>query len=62
MENKQLQRASFKENKMLAGVCYGLAEYLNLDKNLMRILFIVSGVGILGYIVLALMIPEAEEF
>jgi phage shock protein PspC (stress-responsive transcriptional regulator) len=29
-----------KTNKMIAGVCGGLAEYFNIDANLMRVIYI----------------------
>jgi len=51
------------EDKKLAGVCGGFGESLNLDPNLVRVLWIFGtlmsvGIGILLYIVLALVLPE----
>lgn len=48
--------------KMIAGVCGGLAEYFNFDVSLVRILFVVfaflsGGIGILIYIVMAVVFP-----
>ena len=37
--SKRLTRP--KENRMIAGVCAGLAEYMNLDVSLVRLLFVV---------------------
>lgn len=57
-----------RNNKMLAGVCAGVAEYLNLDPSLVRIGFLVlsaiAGSGALMYILAAIIIPEqpVEEF
>ena len=51
-----------KENKMLAGVCGGIAEYFNLDPTLIRLGWIVfsalGGSGILAYIIAAIIIPQ----
>jgi phage shock protein PspC (stress-responsive transcriptional regulator) len=50
-------------DKMLAGVCGGLAEYLGWDSTIIRVLFVVCaliGVGspILIYLILAIVFPE----
>jgi phage shock protein C len=49
-------------NKMIAGVCGGLAEYFDFDASIIRILWALSvllfGTGILVYIVCALVIPN----
>jgi phage shock protein C len=49
-------------NKMIAGVCGGLAEYFNFDASVIRILWALSvlllGTGLLVYIVCALVIPN----
>ena len=55
---KKLYRV--EESKMLCGVCAGLAEYLNLDVTIVRLIAAViglSGSGILLYIVAALIMP-----
>ena len=49
------------QNKMIAGVCSGLAEYLNIDSTIVRVIWALvalSGAGILAYLVCALIIPE----
>lgn len=50
-----------QKNKMLAGVCGGLAEYFDVDPVLVRILFIVftifGGFAVLAYIIGAIIIP-----
>lgn len=47
---------------MLAGVCAGLAEYLNVDVTFVRLAFVLislaGGAGILGYIVAAIIMPD----
>ncbi len=48
------------ENRMIAGVCGGIAAYLKLDPSLMRLVFLgllIAGVGIPIYFVLWLIIP-----
>lgn len=48
-----------RNNRMLAGVCGGLGEYLGVDPTLVRLLYIFSGIGFFVYIIMALVIPEA---
>ena len=60
---KRLYRV--KNGKMLAGVCGGLAEYLNLDPTIVRILWALiawfAGAGIVLYIICACVVPEKED-
>ena len=49
-------------NRVVAGVCGGIAEYLQLDATLVRVFFVIgtlltAGLGILGYIVLLVLMP-----
>ena len=57
---KKLYRA--REGKMLAGVCKGIAEYLNLDPTVIRVLWALiscfGGFGIVAYIICAFIMPE----
>ncbi len=57
---KKLYRSN--TDKMLCGVCGGLAEYLNIDPVLVRLMFValffVNGVSLLAYIVLCIVMPE----
>ena len=57
---KKLYRSA--KNKMLAGVCSGLAKYLNMDPTVIRVIWAVLSlfafVGVIAYIVCALIIPE----
>ena len=51
------------ENAMIGGVCSGLAHYFKIDPSLMRVLFVLFGIlggGVLLYIILLLVIPEAK--
>ena len=58
---KQLTRST--SNRMVAGVCAGLGEYLGIDPTIVRLLVILAfftGFGgiALVYLVMALVIPE----
>lgn len=59
-EIKKLFRS--RQDRYLGGVAGGLAEYLNLDANLIRILFLVftfiGGIGLILYLVALFIIPE----
>ena len=50
------------ENRKLAGVCGGIAEYLVIDPVLVRlawvIFFLAGGAGVLAYILAWIIIPE----
>ena len=52
-------------NKMLAGVCAGIAEYFNIDPTLVRLGWVLfcalGGSGILAYIICAIVIPSYPE-
>lgn len=60
MEQKKLCRSN--SNKMIAGVCGGIAEYINLDPTIVRLLWAVfcfaGGTGVLAYIVAAIIMPN----
>lgn len=58
MEPKKLYRSS--TNRMICGVCQGIAEYLNIDPTVVRLLwacFAVFGVGVIVYIIAAIIMP-----
>ena len=60
-EYKQLTRST--TNRMVAGVCAGLGDYMNIDPTVVRLLFIlgffVSGGSILiAYLIMAVVVPE----
>lgn len=54
-----------RTDKKLCGVCGGLAEYLNIDATIVRLILafaiLFAGTGILAYIVAALVIPDQPE-
>lgn len=58
---KQLTRST--HNRMIAGVCAGLGEYLSIDPTVVRLLFLLAffltGPGILiAYLIMAVIVPE----
>ena len=60
-EYKQLTRSI--TDRMIAGVCAGLGEYLNVDPTVIRLLFILgffmTGGGVLiAYLIMAVVVPE----
>ena len=60
---KKLYRSN--ADKKIAGVCSGLAEYLNIDSTIVRLIWalvvLFAGVGLLAYIICALIIPEKPD-
>ena len=50
-------------DKKLFGVCSGLAEYFDVDTTLIRVLFVFAfiafGSGLLLYLILAIVLPDA---
>ncbi len=50
---------------MIGGVCAGLADYLNLDPTIVRLIFVLmallGGHGILVYLILWIVIPPAPQ-
>lgn len=60
-ENKKLTRS--RNDRMIAGVCGGLAEYFGWDPTLLRIVYIVATIftafaGIIIYVILWIVMPE----
>jgi phage shock protein C len=59
---KQLTRST--SDRMIAGVCAGLGEYLNIDPTVVRLLFVLGfflsgGFGmVIAYLIMALVVPE----
>jgi len=61
MAAKKLKRS--KKNRMIAGVCGGIGEYLDTDPTVIRLLWVLvtafTGVvpGLIAYVVCAIIIP-----
>jgi len=53
-------------NKMISGVCSGIADYFGLDVSLIRIAWVIfvllGGSGILAYILAAIIIPARPDY
>ena len=64
METKRLTKSD--ANRVLCGVCGGIAEYFDLDPTLIRLGWVIfcalGGSGILAYIIAAIIIPSSPEF
>jgi phage shock protein PspC (stress-responsive transcriptional regulator) len=60
---KKLYRS--ETDKIIAGVCGGIAEYLNIDSAIIRIIFILAsiseGFGLMLYIILWVVLPTKEN-
>ena len=64
MEKKKLTRS---RNKMLGGVCAGIAEYFDIDPTIVRAIYALLSVfsagfpGLLLYLILLIIMPNSEE-
>lgn len=63
VRGKKLLRS--RKNKMIAGVCGGLGNYLGVDPTLIRLLWVLFaffsfGMGILAYVIAWIIIPEEK--
>jgi phage shock protein C len=62
---KKLYRS--RTNKSISGVCGGLGEYLNMDPSVVRVLWVLISIfvagfpGLIAYVIMAAVIPEAPE-
>ena len=60
-----MKRLTKSNNRMLLGVCAGIAEYFDIDPNVVRLLWVMfcllGGSSILGYIIAAVIMPSAYE-
>ena len=59
--DKKLRRSN---NKMIAGICAGIADYFNLDPTLVRVAYVLISIfsagfpGLLVYLILMLVMPQ----
>lgn len=60
---KRLYRS--RNNRMVAGVCGGIAEYFCVDPTLIRLAWVlfacVAGSGLIAYLICAIVIPNAQD-
>lgn len=52
-----------RSNRMIAGVCAGLGDYLNIDPTIIRLLFVLgfftfNGAMLIVYLIMAIVTPE----
>ena len=63
MNNKKLYKSN---NRKIAGVCGGIAEYFGIDPTLVRLIgalvFMVDGSGLLLYIIAAVLMEDAPSY
>ena len=61
-ERKRLYKS--RNNKMICGVCAGIADYFNIAPSIVRVLWAVlalaAGTGVLAYIACAIILPEGD--
>ena len=60
MEQKKLYKVD--QGKIIDGVCAGIAEYINIDPTVVRVIWAIvscfAGIGILAYIACAIIMPR----
>lgn len=61
--DKRLYKSN--ENRMIDGVCGGIAEYFNIDPTLIRLGWVLfcalGGSGIIAYLIVAIVIPRKPQ-
>ena len=63
-ETKKFTRS--KSDRMIAGVCAGLGDYLGIDPTVVRLLFVLGfftlhGGLLLAYLIMAIVVPEQNQ-
>ena len=60
MNNRRLYRS--RDDRMISGVCSGLADYMDIDPTIVRLLFVLGAIFGLAtfwaYIIMMLVVPE----
>ncbi len=63
MAQKKLYRP--RNDRMIAGVCAGLAEHFDMDPTIMRLIFVLflllGGAAIIAYLILWIIMPERRS-
>ncbi|MGV9102576.1 MAG: PspC domain-containing protein [Candidatus Thorarchaeota archaeon] len=64
-EGKQKKLYRSREDKVIGGVCGGIAEYTGIDATIIRVLWVLLtlgyGAGLIIYIILMIVIPMEPE-
>lgn len=59
MESKKLVKSN--QNRIICGVCGGIAQYFNIDATVIRLVWVLlsvaAGSGVLAYIIAAIIMP-----
>ena len=62
-EPRKLYRS--RDQRMVAGVCGGLADYFNIDVTVVRVLFLIlsvfGGTGLVIYLVMWIIVPDVSK-
>jgi phage shock protein C len=62
-EPRKLYRS--RDQRMIAGVCGGLADYFNIDATLVRVLFLLlavfGGTGLVIYVLMWIIVPDISK-
>ncbi len=62
-DTKRLYRS--RDDRMVAGVCGGVAKYFSLDPTLVRLIFVLltlpGGPGFIAYIIMMIVVPEEPK-
>ena len=62
-EPRKLYRS--RNQRMVAGVCGGLADYFDIDPTVIRVLFLIlavfGGSGLVVYLVMWIVVPDASK-
>ena len=67
MSSTPPKRLTRSKNKVIAGVCGGLAEYFSIDPTVTRVAYVLISIvsaafpGILAYIILMFVMPPPDE-
>ena len=62
---EKFKRLYRSKDRILAGVCGGIAEYLGIDPTIVRLAWLLAtfagGIGLLAYVIAWIVIPEAPQ-
>jgi len=50
-----------RTNKIICGVCGGIADYFGIDAWIIRLIWLFTGIGFIVYIICAIFLPEADD-
>jgi phage shock protein PspC (stress-responsive transcriptional regulator) len=63
-KNSRILRNEFCQGGFITGVCSGIAEYFNINVNILRIIWVISigffGFGALAYVLMTVILPAKK--